>query len=165
MFEDGKFHKAVESAVVASDCQLWAIEQSAGGPRTVTVCVYIDREENGDVTVVDCARVSRQISAVLAVEMPDFLARANVQVSSPGVERRLFSKAHYQRFLGNKVRLRLKKGEAINNRRHYQGLLAAVDSSNVTLQPMDEGHGVDQLAGIPFVVPISSIECAHLLVY
>ena len=88
--------------------------------------VYIDKV--GGVNLDDCERASRQISALLDVADP-IPRRYQLEVSSPGIERPLFHEAHYQRFIGRKVKIRLKA--PIGDRRHYAGVITAVENGEV----------------------------------
>ncbi|HGJ5854845.1 ribosome maturation factor RimP [Arsenophonus nasoniae] len=96
--------------------------------RVSTLRVYIDNE-NG-VTVDDCADVSHQVSAVLDVEDP-ISVLYNLEISSPGLERPLFTVAHYQRFIGKEVNLILRI--AMQNRRKWQGIIKAVNDEMITV--------------------------------
>lgn len=68
--------------------------------RQSTLRIYID-SDNG-INVDDCADVSHQVSAVLDVEDPITVAY-NLEVSSPGLDRPMFTAEHYTRFLGEEV--------------------------------------------------------------
>lgn len=100
--------------------------------------VYIDNKNKIDikinntngVTVDDCADVSRQVSAVLDVEDP-IPWLYNLEISSPGFERPIFTVAHYQNFIGKKVNLILII--AIKNRHKWQGILKAADGKTITV--------------------------------
>ncbi|HGJ5874489.1 ribosome maturation factor RimP [Arsenophonus apicola] len=96
--------------------------------RVSTLRVYIDNEHG--VTVDDCADVSHQVSAVLDVEDP-ISVLYNLEISSPGLERPLFTVAHYQRFIGKEVNLILRI--AMQNRRKWQGIIKAVNDEMITV--------------------------------
>ncbi|MDR5609269.1 ribosome maturation factor [Arsenophonus sp. ENCA] len=96
--------------------------------RVSTLRVYIDNE-NG-ITVDDCAEVSHQVSAVLDVEDP-ISELYNLEISSPGLERPLFTVAHYQHFIGKEVNLILRI--AMQNRRKWRGIIKAVDDEMITV--------------------------------
>ena len=81
--------------------ELVGVEMTGGGG---TLRVYIDREEG--ISVDDCARASREVSAVLDVEDP-IRGTYTLEVSSPGVDRPLFSEADFKRFVGSQVRLQM----------------------------------------------------------
>ncbi|NRN27436.1 ribosome maturation factor RimP [Photorhabdus heterorhabditis] len=90
--------------------------------------IYID-SENG-ITVDDCADVSHQVSAVLDVEDP-ISVLYNLEISSPGLERPLFTAEHYQRFIGEEVSLVLRI--AMQNRRKWLGIIKTVDGEMITV--------------------------------
>ncbi len=96
--------------------------------RTSTLRVFIDSEEG--ITVDDCADVSHQVSAVLDVEDPISVIY-NLEISSPGLERPLFTIAHYERFMGEEVALTLRI--AMQNRRRWQGVIKAIDGEMITV--------------------------------
>ncbi|NHB92181.1 ribosome maturation factor RimP [Photorhabdus cinerea] len=96
--------------------------------RVSTLRIYID-SENG-ITVDDCADVSHQVSAVLDVEDP-ISALYNLEISSPGLERPLFTAEHYQRFIGEEVSLVLRI--AMQNRRKWLGIIKTVDGEMITV--------------------------------
>ncbi|MFO1435988.1 MAG: ribosome maturation factor RimP [Gammaproteobacteria bacterium] len=102
-----------------------------------TLCIYIDSEEG--VTVDDCERVSRQASAVLDVE--DVIrGHYTLEVSSPGLDRPLFTPAHYRRFIGSTVHLRLHSLQ--EGRRNIEGRLSGVDADDSVRVTTNEGMGV-----------------------
>lgn len=90
--------------------------------------IFID-SENG-INVDDCAEVSRQVSAVMDVEDPITTAY-NLEVSSPGLDRPLFTLEHYQRFIGHEVAISLRI--AMANRRKWQGVIKQIDDEMITL--------------------------------
>jgi len=96
--------------------------------RTSTLRIYID-SENG-INVDDCADVSHQVSAVMDVEDP-ITVPYHLEVSSPGLDRPLFTAAHYERFAGQDVSVVLRI--AVQNRRKWQGTIKSVEGEMVTL--------------------------------
>lgn len=115
-------------AVAAVGYQLWGAEMVNSG-RTGILRVYIDTESG--VNIDDCAKASRQISAVLEVEQPS-LREYTLEVSSPGLFRPLFTKMQYQRYLNEPIKLRLKRADALN-RRNFSGILTKVDDASISL--------------------------------
>ena len=91
--------------------------------------LYIDSPAG--VTVDDCERVSREVSALLDVEDP-MPGAFTLEVSSPGFDRVLRKPAHYARFRGERVRVEL--AEARDGRRRYTGLLVAVGEDGQELE-------------------------------
>lgn len=88
--------------------------------------IFIDHE-NG-ITVDDCSRVSRQVSAMLDVEDP-IQGQYDLEVSSPGLDRPLFELAHYQKYVGSRVKIRVRV--PLEERRNFVGTLTRVDGENI----------------------------------
>ena len=99
-----KFQELLQGSVEDLGCELWGIECQRVG-RYLTVRLFIDKE--GGVTVEDCADVSRQVSAVLDVEDP-IADKYNLEVSSPGLDRPLFTLNQFERYLGQEILLHLR---------------------------------------------------------
>ena len=90
--------------------------------------LYVDRE--GGVSLADLTRVSRQVGDVLDVHdaVP---GTYTLEVSSPGINRRLRRADHFQRYLGQKVRVRTQA--PLDGRRVFVGPLTAVDVDGITV--------------------------------
>ena len=102
------------------------------------------------VSVADCSRVSRDLSALLDVE--DFIPGAyTLEVSSPGLDRPLRSRADYERFAGRCAVLVLR--EAVNGQTFFRGRLAGVDADAALL----DGEG-----GQRHRVPLELVTRANL---
>ena len=113
----------------------------------VTLRVYIDKPEG--IVMDDCARVSRQLNAVLDVE--DTIKSAYLlEVSSPGIDRPLFTEAHFLAQVGQDVKVRL--GDGVGGRRNFRGKLVAVENGMATVE-------VD---GIDYELAVSDVEQAHI---
>ena len=117
----------LQGAVEDLGCELWGIECQRAG-RFMTVRLFIDKE--GGVTIDDCSDVSRQVSAILDVEDP-IADKYNLEVSSPGLDRPLFTLAHYERFVGRDVVVHLRI--PMFDRRKWQGKLESVKGDLITL--------------------------------
>ena len=111
--------------------------------------LYID-SENG-ITVDDCARVSRQISAVLDVEDP-IVQAYDLEVSSPGINRPLFKSGDYQRFAGQKAKIKL--AVALDGRKNFSGVLQGIDDNDQVIIEVD-----NEL----FELPLHDIAKANLI--
>lgn len=133
--------------VEALECEFWGMEYLSQGRHT-TLRIYIEREAG--VMLEDCEKVSRQISAVLDVEDP-ISGEYTLEVSSPGVDRPLYTPDHYQRFTGEKVELRLRV--PYQGRRKFSGNIVGVEADEVVIHVGDE----------EFLFPIDSIEKANII--
>lgn len=110
------------------------VEVLRGGGR-VTLRFAIDKE--GGVTIDDCAAMDRTISRVLEAEDED-LGRYVVEVSSPGIFRRLRRPDHYDRFVGEWIKVTLEV-EGSEDTRQLRGLLVEADGEGFTVEP-EEGE-------------------------
>jgi len=100
-----------------------------GGARLVRV--FIDKAEG--VSHADCEKISHDLGALLDSEDVIPGGGYQLEVSSPGVERALKRPAEYERFLGQKARIVLR--EPVENQRRWEGKLAGISGSVVTLEP------------------------------
>jgi ribosome maturation factor RimP len=140
--------KLIEPVVQELGCELWGIEKLQQG-RQVVLKIYIESADG--ITVDDCARISRQVSAILDVEDP-IPGEYMLEVSSPGVERRLFKPEHFDVCKGEKVQITLR--QAFDGRRKFKGGLCGLEDEEVVIR-VDDAQEI--------VLPISSIERARVL--
>ncbi len=91
--------------------------------------VFIDHADGIDVN--DCARCSHEISGLLDVEDPIKTAYV-LEVSSPGLDRLLFSAAHFQRYIGHQATVKLMV--PVNGARKVKGVIDRVEGEHITLQ-------------------------------
>ena len=110
--------------------------------------IYIDREDG--IGLADCEKVSHQVSGVLDVEDP-IRGGYVLEVSSPGLDRPLFEKAHFERFVGEVARVKMHA--ALNGRSNFKGTILAVDGDDVVLEVDEE----------PVRLPIAQISSARLV--
>ena len=94
--------------------------------------IFIDHD-NG-ITVDDCAKVSRQISAVIDVEDPVEIA-FDLEVSSPGINRPLFKFSDFEKYSGSQAKIKL--GVALNGRKNFSGVLQGVDENQQVIIDVD----------------------------
>ncbi len=137
----------IQPAVEACECEFWGLEYLSQG-RYSTLRVYIDHAQGVDVDM--CANVSRQVGAILDVEDP-ISGEYNLEVSSPGLDRPLFTLAQYKLNIGQTISLRLRL--AFEGRRKFTGLLSGVEGDDVVLLVDDE----------EFLLPVGSIEKANVV--
>jgi ribosome maturation factor RimP len=117
----------LEPAVAAMGFELADIDVHLG--RRGLLRLYIDRA--GGVTLDDCQQVSEQIGALLDVEDP-LPGSYTLEVSSPGFDRRLRTQAHFERFVGERVRIELR--DALEGRRNFTGQLTGVEGGNALVE-------------------------------
>lgn len=118
--------------------ELVELEFAAGRSHGV-LRIFIDRPEG--IRVEDCERMSREVSGLLDVEDPIPTAYT-LEVSSPGFDRVLRTKPHFERFVGERVHVELKVPR--EGRRRYTGLLRQVADAGIEIE-------VDrQMVNVPF---------------
>ncbi len=127
---------------VAQDMGLALVHiKTIGEDSGMTLQIMAEDPATGRLGIEDCAKLSRALSAVLDVEDP-IAGEYMLEVSSPGWDRPLFVLAHYQRFVGSEVALRLVA--PINARRRYKGIIQSVVDNTIEL------HFEGQVIHIPF---------------
>jgi len=112
--------------------ELLGVEYVTSGKHSI-LRLFIDSEQG--IGVNDCEMVSRQVSAIMDVEDP-ITGQYSLEVSSPGIERPLFTLAHYQRFLGHDISLRLFR--SIEGRRKFSGCIGSVSEVDETIELVTE---------------------------
>ncbi len=123
--------KPIEAAVAALGYELVGVEYLPQGRRSL-LRVYIDTPDG--VTLDDCERVSHQIGGVLEVDDP-IRGQYILEVSSPGLDRPLFTAEHYRRFTGSRVKLRV--SPPLDGRRHFSGVLRGLRDERVVVEQED----------------------------
>jgi len=99
-----------------------------GGGKSRMLRIFIDKPAG--VTHEDCASVSREVGTILDVE--DAVPGSyTLEVSSPGLDRKLEKAADFARFTGSLVKLMTR--EPVHNNRHFEGRLEAFDGNRLTL--------------------------------
>lgn len=137
----------IEPVVTGLEYDFWGLEFVSQGKYS-TLCIYID-SDNG-ITVDDCASVSRQVAAVLDVEDP-IKSQYTLEVSSPGMDRPLFTAGQFEKFKGHMVELRL--NHAFEGRRKFKGQINGLEDGDLLLVVDNE----------EFVLPIDQIDKANLV--
>lgn len=128
----GKLTDLIEPTIAAMGYQLWGLEYLPSGKSSV-LRLFIDSDKGIDID--DCAAVSRQVSGILDVEDP-IVGEYNLEVSSPGMDRPLFTEQHYQLYCGQRVKMKL--STAIKDRRNFSGEIVQVQDGDITLR-LDDG--------------------------
>jgi ribosome maturation factor RimP len=134
MSKSDELTEMLRPAVEALDYELVGVEYIGQGKHSV-LRIYIDHE-NG-INVDDCASVSHQASGILEVEDP-IKSAYTLEVSSPGVNRPLFTMAHFEASVGEVVDLRCHVG--IDGRRKFKGELKQAQNEVIILSVDGEDY-------------------------
>lgn len=137
----------LQPVVTAMGYELWGIEQLPDGKATL-VRVYIEHESG--INLEDCTAVSRQVAGVLDVEDP-ITGAYRLEISSPGLDRPLFTLEHFSRFIGQHARVHLR--QKLQNRKRISGKISRIEDDKVTIDS----------EGIEYTISAGLIEKANLL--
>lgn len=127
------------------------VRVALNGQETKVLQVMAERQDGVDMTVDDCADISRAVSALLDVSDP-FAGRYTLEVSSPGLDRPLVRPADYARFVGDEAKVELVSD--IRGRKRFKGRLAGLAPGDVVLLDF-EGQRME--------IPFSDIAKAKLI--
>ena len=137
----------IKNTVEGLGFMLWGYEYR---PHSESALLRIFIEKDEGISVEDCATVSRQIGAVLDVE--NIIPVAYIlEVSSPGMDRVLFTADQYQEYIGELIKIRTRT--PIEERRNFKGSLIKADENTVVIK-------VDNTE---FEIPFESIDRARLV--
>ncbi|HKJ21175.1 MAG TPA: ribosome maturation factor RimP [Woeseiaceae bacterium] len=139
--------KLLEPTVERLGYELVDLEDRLGGKGGL-VRVFIDKP--GGIDLDDCETVSRSVSALLDVEDP-VPGNYNLEVSSPGLDRKLTKVEHFQRFEGETVKVQMRF--PIEGRRRFRGTLVSSDDENIVVDVDGESHSL----------PLKTIDTARLV--
>ena len=139
--------KLLEPTVERLGYELADLEVRLGGKGGM-VRIFIDKPDGIDLD--DCEKVSLAVSALLDVEDP-VPGNYNLEVSSPGLDRKLTKSEHFQRFEGETVKVQMRF--PIEGRRRFRGTLVSSDDENIVVE-------VD---GVSHTLPVATIDTARLV--
>ena len=126
-----RLNALIHTTVTGLGYEVWGYEYRPYA-ESALLRIFID-SPNG-ITVDDCGKVSNQIGAALDVE--DLIPVAYVlEVSSPGVDRVLFTPEQYQRYIGEKLKVRTQL--PVQARRNFVGILRETTVETITLELED----------------------------
>jgi ribosome maturation factor RimP len=143
-----KVEEIAQRVAKSEGMEIVEVEVKGGGAHRF-VRISIDKPEG--VTHGDCELISQQVGTILDVEDVVPGGRYTLEVSSPGVERKLLQLRDYERFQGKKAKIVLK--EPIGEKRTFEGSLAGVAGNEIALE-IAPGHTVR--------LPYDQVQKAHL---
>jgi ribosome maturation factor RimP len=140
-----------------------------GGGKARMLRLFLDKPAAGNdplagVTHQDCANFSREFGTILDVEdvMP---GSYTLEVSSPGLDRRLVKAADFSRFTGS--RLKLTTRQPVDNNRHFEGRLESFQDGRLTLDLSVASHKsrkkMGDVAGQKIEIDFANVEKANLV--
>jgi ribosome maturation factor RimP len=143
-----KITAIAEQAATPIGVEVVEVELKGSG-RSHLLRIYIDKPEG--VSHSDCELVSRAVSSMLDEEDP-IPGSYDLEVSSPGVERKLAKWQDWLRFAGKKVKVVLKEPSPVQPR-HFDGVISRAENQTVT---------VETTGGREVTFPVAQVDRAHL---
>lgn len=133
-FVNDKIREMATEAAENNGVELVHVEEKGTGKQR-TLRVFIDKQ-NG-VSIEDCAQVSRNLSDLLDAE--DLIhTEYTLEVSSPGLERELYSLKDFERFAGSLAKVKTKM--PINGQKHYRGRITKVEGEEIFFDDRTSGQ-------------------------
>ena len=156
-----KVREIVERVAQSSGLEVVDVELHGGGKARM-LRIYIDKPTG--VTHEDCANFSREVSTIFDVEDAVPGGSYMLEVSSPGLDRKLSKPADYQRFTGSLVKLMTR--DPVNGNRHFEGRLKAYHEGRLSLEltgrkKSKKHQAVEQ--GTEVEIELSNVEKANLV--
>jgi ribosome maturation factor RimP len=136
-----------------------------GGGKSRLLRIFLDNPA-GKVTHENCVSVSHEVSTILDVEDVVPGNTYTLEVSSPGMDRKLYKAADYERFTGRLVKVTT--FEPVNGNRHYEGRLVAFTDGRLTVNTSDRGREKKKKAvaeddAAPVEIALANVEKANLV--
>ena len=132
-----------------------------GGGKARTLRVFIDKPAG--VTHEDCAEFSRELGTILDVE--DVVPGNSylLEVSSPGLDRKLFRPVDFERFAGSRIKLTTRN--PMNGNRHFEGKLEKFENGRLTVEinSARKKSRADHVAGQKLEIDLTNVEKANLV--
>ncbi len=119
----------IEPGIEAMDFNLVRVSYSGG--KEPRLQIMAERKDGSNVSVGDCADISRSVSAILDVDDPIAGAYA-LEVSSPGIDRPLVREEDFERFAGFEIKAQT--GQTIDGRKRFRGRLKGIKQGIVSIE-------------------------------
>src|ERR1700752_3695747 len=155
-----KIREIAERVALSSGLELVDVELHGGG-KSRMLRVYIDKPAG--VTHEDCANFSREFGTILDVEDAVPGGSYTLEVSSPGLDRRLNKPADFSRFVGSRIKVTTR--QPVNNHRHFEGRLESLADGHLLLDLSVASHKsrkkMGTSAGQKIEIEIANVEKAN----
>jgi len=165
-----RVREIAERVAASSGLEIVEVEFLGGGKARM-LRVFLDKPAAGTdalagVTHEDCANFSREFGTILDVEdvMP---GSYTLEVSSPGLDRKLIKAADFTRFTGSRLKLSTRQPVGVNNNRHFEGRLESFTDGRLTLDLSVASHKsrkkMGAVAGEKIEIEFANVEKANLV--
>src|SRR6201997_570391 len=159
-FDEAKVRGIADRVASSSGLEVVDIEFRGGG-KSRMLRVFIDKPAGA--THEDCANFSREFGTILDVEDAVPGAAYTLEVSSPGLDRKLTRAADFERFAGSRVKLMTRN--PVNGNRHFEGRLESFRDGRLTLDVSETRRKQRPPAGSPqkLEIDLANVEKANLV--
>jgi ribosome maturation factor RimP len=167
--DQDKVRQIAERVAASSGLEVADIELHGAGKHRM-LRVFIDRpgaiptrEHPDGVTHEDCANFSREFGTIVDVEDAVPGGSYVLEVSSPGLDRKLTKAADFERFLGHRMKLMTR--EPVHNNRHFEGKLESFEDGKLLLDLGDARHKMRPKEGAAqkIEIELKNVEKANLV--
>ncbi len=155
-----KVQTIVERVATSQGVEVLEVDLRGGGKARM-LRIFIDKPSG--VTHEDCASLSRELSTILDVEDAVPGGSYVLEVSSPGLDRKLFRPSDFERFQGSRVKLTTRM--PVNGNRHFEGRLEQFESGRLTLDLTEARRKHRPAEGAPqkLELELANVEKANLV--
>ena len=126
----------IKPTIVSMGYELWGLSIGQQN-NSLKFTLYID-SKNG-INIDDCVKVSNQVSHILDID-DEFNAEYILEVSSPGFDRVLITQDHFEKYINEKVKMKLKW--LVKNRKNIKGLITSVTSEHVVISDDKDNYEI-----------------------
>ncbi len=132
-----------------------------GGGKARTLRIFIDKP--GGVTHEDCSNFSREAGTIFDVEEAVPGGTYTLEVSSPGLDRKLLKASDYERFTGSLIKVKTR--DPIAGNRHFEGRLKSFSNGQLELELLPDKKKKDETAdsGTHVEIELGNVEKANLV--
>lgn len=156
-----QIREIAERVAQSSGLELVDVELLGGGKARM-LRIYIDKP--GGVTHDDCSNFSREAGTIFDVEDAVPGGSYTLEVSSPGLDRKLLKPEDFGRFVGNLIKVMTR--DPVNGNRHFEGRLKSFENRRLTLElsPRKKSKKHEEVApGSEVMIDFANIEKANLV--
>jgi ribosome maturation factor RimP len=157
-FDVENVRKIAERVAISRGLEVIDVELRGGGKGRL-LRIVIDKP--GGVTHEDCANLSREVGTILDVEDAAPVGSYTLELSSPGLDRKLVSASDYERFKGNLIKLTTR--QPVNGSRYFEGRLENFQKGHLTLQLRGSRKGRTNQESDRLELELSNVEKANLV--
>ena len=126
----------IKPTIVSMGYELWGLSIGQQN-NSLKFTLYIDSKSG--INIDDCVKVSNQVSHILDID-DEFNAEYILEVSSPGFDRVLITQDHFEKYINEKVKMKLKW--LVQNRKNIKGLITSVTSEHVVISDDKDNYEI-----------------------